>query len=291
MTSKSKEQSTAAPLPAAQNGFSLISSEKLLGIYATMLKCRMLKSSILAERIRILPRQRDFTGNESAVVGQEAVTAGITIDLLPEDTIAASPGDLIPCFIQGLPLEALLDSLFQPIAPSPGIAARLKIATDTAVANKAHKNHRIAVTISSREPASIGPWHEALEFAGLHNLPMIFVSWGTLANGVPLKERAYSLPSIVVDGNDAVAVYRVAHEAIAHARIGHGPTLIECQSDGSNTGDPVLNMERYLIRKGIFSEDFKKEQAARFSKELEAARQRFTWPVDASDHRPALTVQ
>jgi TPP-dependent pyruvate/acetoin dehydrogenase alpha subunit len=52
-----------------------------------------------------------------------------------------------------------------------------------------------------------------------------------------------------VDGNDVVAVYRVASEAIAHARKGHGPTLIDCRL--SIPADPLQNMRNYLIGKGL----------------------------------------
>ncbi|HMD76167.1 MAG TPA: thiamine pyrophosphate-dependent enzyme [Terracidiphilus sp.] len=283
MTAKSNEQPYAVPPQPAKNGFSLISSEKLLQLYSTMLKCRMIE-----DRTRILFNNNDFTANYDSAAGREAVAVGVSIDLFPEDTIVPSHGDLIPFFINGLPLETLLGGLFHPIAPSSGTAARLNLATDAAMANKLNKNNRIAVVISASEPASLGPWQEALCFAGLHGLPMIFVSW---ILSIPLKTDAYAFPAITVDGNDVVAVYRVASEAIAHARKGNGPTLIECQtgrSDGYSeigsgrfhdpvevecwkAGDPILRMEKYLIRKGLFSEEFKKQIAGEFSKELNAA--------------------
>jgi pyruvate dehydrogenase E1 component alpha subunit len=93
----------------------------------------------------------------------------------------------------------------------------------------------------------------------------------TKKNGIDLKTEACAFPAIAVDGSDAVAVYRVAHEAIAHARMGHGPTLIECLTDGSNPADPILNMEKYLIRKGLFTEELKTEVIGGFSRELDAA--------------------
>jgi len=65
-----------------------------------------------------------------------------------------------------------------------------------------------------------------------------------------------------------VAVYRVSTEAIAHARKGNGPTLIECILDGS---DPILKMEEYLKRKSLFSEGMKREVMASFARELETA--------------------
>jgi TPP-dependent pyruvate/acetoin dehydrogenase alpha subunit len=274
----SKQQPPAAHVQPAQNGFSLISNGKLLALYSTMLKCRMIQG-----RIRILFRQNNFTGNHSPAVGREAAAVGVAIDLAPEDTVAPPPGDLIPLFINGLPLETLFGGLFHPVAPSSGIAARLKIATDAALANKLNKNNKISVALSTSEPASLGPWHEALSFAGLHSLPMVFVSWTTLppqsltlgsqtkAKGIPLKTKAYSFPSITVDGNDAVAVYRVAHEAIAHARLGHGPTLIKCKTCRWKADDPIMNMENYLTRKGLFTEEFKSEVVAGFNMALDAA--------------------
>src|SRR5208283_3894158 len=131
---------------------------------------------------------------------------------------------------------------------------------------KRSNNKKIAVAISN-ESTSPSSWQEALASADLHDLPMVFLSW----NHIRLKSKGHRLPAITVDGNDVVAVYRVACEAIAHARIGNGPTLIECQPYPLNPGDPILDMEKYLIRTGIFSEEFKNRIAAKFSSELDAA--------------------
>jgi TPP-dependent pyruvate/acetoin dehydrogenase alpha subunit len=72
-----------------------------------------------------------------------------------------------------------------------------------------------------------------------------------------------------VEGIDAVAVYRVACEAIAHARKGDGPTLIVCQR--WQEGDPLQNMENYLDRKGLFSEKFRRRVESGFLAKLDAA--------------------
>jgi TPP-dependent pyruvate/acetoin dehydrogenase alpha subunit len=275
MTSKSKEQRAAAPASAASNGFSLISNEKLHGLYAAMLKCRM-----LAERSHSLIRQNKVSGKKGAKAGREAAAVGVAIDLRPDDTIVPLSGDPIQYVIHSLPLVALFSSVFKQAVPSPVMGARLKAAIDAVVANKNNKNKNIAVAFSAKDSS---PWREALRFAGVHGLPMIFVSWNApppelptadsqaRVTGARLKTRAYSLPAITVDGNDAVAVYRVAHEAIAHARMGDGPSLIECQTDGVDLGDPILNMERYLAGKGLFTEGFKAEVTDRFRRELEAA--------------------
>jgi TPP-dependent pyruvate/acetoin dehydrogenase alpha subunit len=78
---------------------------------------------------------------------------------------------------------------------------------------------------------------------------------------------------MTVDACDVVAVYRVASESIAHARQGFGPTFIECQQwDGPDaTRNPLLNMEKYLDRKGLFNRATRAEIAKGFDLELDAA--------------------
>jgi pyruvate dehydrogenase E1 component alpha subunit len=73
-----------------------------------------------------------------------------------------------------------------------------------------------------------------------------------------------------VDGRDVVAVYRVATESVTHARKGNGPTLIECIFDPTEAHDPILKMEAYLTRKGLFREAWKLEEVANFTQELDA---------------------
>jgi TPP-dependent pyruvate/acetoin dehydrogenase alpha subunit len=86
---------------------------------------------------------------------------------------------------------------------------------------------------------------------------------------VALKTREFHFPVIPVDGNDVVAVYRVASESITHARMRHSATLIECHLwDGD---DPILKMEQYLQRKGLFTPRLKRNIASAFARELDAA--------------------
>ena len=260
MTPKLREKTVLRPAPSVQSGFSLISNEKLLQLYATMLKCRMIE-----DRISILIELNKSAANHASW-GQEAASAGLTIDLLPGDGIATNPGNIIPSFINGLPLETLVRGLFNTTAPASRKADPFKSATDTAMVNKLASKNGVTVALCS-DSASLDSWQRALGIATLKDLPLIFLSW----NHAPLKKNAESLPTINVDGSDVVAVYRVASESIAHARTGNGPTLIECKTDRQNPGDPILNMEKYLTRKGLFSEEFKHGIAAKFSSELDAA--------------------
>ena len=268
MTTSTNEQSAAAT--AGNNGFSLISSVKLLQLYATMVKCRK-----LAERAHALFPQGKLDIN--AAIGQEAAAVGVAIDLLPEDTVAAAPRDLIVNFIHGEPLNLLFARLSSRAAQPD----QFKLALSAALANKTAKNGRIAVAFSSDDSAPSGLWREALSQAGTLQLPILFVCPTQLSpqpqhrkqqtGGEEIAAQVCGIPCIPVDGHDVVAVYRVATEAIAHARKGNGATLIECSFDRSTAHDPFLKMEAYLTRKGLFSVGWKRKVATGFTRELDAA--------------------
>jgi acetoin:2,6-dichlorophenolindophenol oxidoreductase subunit alpha len=346
MTSKDKPQSAPAVAAAQENkpSFSLISNEKLIQLYSTMVKCRMLE-----ERARVLFKQSKFTGNYYAAVGQEACVVGTAIDLEPEDTIGPSHRDFIANFVKGAPLDKMFCQLYaratspdkgrsspahmgyaplNVITPSSTIAAQLNIATGVALANRMKKNGKIAVAYSGDGSTSLGFWHEALNFAAVRGLPILFVCqnnlWAesvslklqTKVEDLSVKAQAYGIPGITVDGNDVIAVYRVAHEAIGRARQGRGPTLIECKTyrwyghseidpakyrnpeevERWKANDPITNMEKYLTRKGLFSADVKQKIAAAFNKELDAAievAERSPYPegVEALDHLYSFSIR
>jgi len=270
------EQSAAAP--AGKPGFSIISNEKLLQLYAAMVKCRALE-----ERVQILfPRSKLIGKGGSA--GREAVAVGVALDLLPQDTVAASPGDLIVNFIwneiQGEPLDAIFARLYARAArPSP--AAQFKHAGVAAQANKEAKNGKISVAFSGN---SSGFSPEALKAASAQQLPILFVRQSRLPAEPPrgksqtgaaeIAAAACGIPVIPVDGSDVVAVYRVSTEAITHARKGNGPTLIDCIFEPSEARDPLRQMETYLTRKGLFNEEGKRQVAAAFKRELDDASKR-----------------
>jgi pyruvate dehydrogenase E1 component alpha subunit len=128
-----------------------------------------------------------------------------------------------------------------------------------------------------------------MRLAGRLNLPILLVCHSGLAS-VEICQMAQDcgFPGVTVDGDDAVAVYRVATEAMAHARRGSGPTLIECKpwvlSGEPSTrrraaGNPIPRMEEYLNRKGLFDRKLKSEVALSFRRKLDAA-------SNANGHKP-----
>src|SRR5437764_4523025 len=240
------------------NGAEPLSPELLKRLYSYMLKC-----STVEERARVLFKQGKFAGNYYAAVGQEATEVGCTIDLEKEDCVAPSHRDFIAHIMKGTPLKYMFAQLYARktspdqgrsspahcgyaplniITPASTIAAQLNIGTGVALAYKMQKKPNIVVAFSGDGSTSLGFWHEALNFAGVMKLPIVYVvqnnRWAesvsvtmqTAVEDLSIKAQGYGFPGLTVDGNDVVAVYRVAQEAIHRARIGDGPTLIEAKT-------------------------------------------------------------
>lgn len=223
---------------SADQGFSLISNQKLLALFTAMVECRR-----VAEDSR--RRLNGKRASAESILGHEAAAVGAAIDLLAHDTIAPTLW----------PEDAL-----KSINPAAGLAPDFSPAIRAALAGK--NNRKLSLFFSSGKPSAQASWLKALTLAAEHNLPILFVFLNRpetsaihgAIEAIPLKRKGHPLPAINVDGNDAVAVYRVASEAISHARKGHGPTLIDCRL--SIPADPLQNMQKYLIGKGLDPGEF-----------------------------------
>jgi pyruvate dehydrogenase E1 component alpha subunit len=146
----------------------------------------------------------------------------------------------------------------------------------------------VAMTFFGDGATSEGDFHEGLNFAGVFQTPVIFVCqnnhWAisipvskqTRSKTLAQKAIAYGIPGIQVDGNDILAVYAAAKEAVDRARSGQGPTLIECvtyrmamhttaddpkryrteeEVEKWRKRDPIVRYQKYLVDKGLLSED------------------------------------
>ena len=245
----------------AEKSFSLISNEKLLALYTGLLKCRKLSA------------HAGF-GRKASI----APAVAIASDLQVGDTLSANGANLIARFVRGTSLSRVLDALTTERPQSS--TALLKAAVRAARSHKAKRKKRIAVVFCSEPFAVKKVWHDSLREAAAKKMPILFV-----CSASPDGEEIESLtpdprfPAMVVDGNDVVAIYRVATEAAALARRGSGPTLIVCQpwsvpkgkkTDPSDTS-PILNMENYLARKGLQTAELKAKTNLEFARELRAA--------------------
>lgn len=299
MRTKKREQG-AAPKAVAPPGedagaetFSLISKEKLVALYANLIKCRLVE-----EHLASLPRRGRTNGTSVSIREYEAGTVGVAIDLGPEDAVCSTGHGLITGFWGNrAPIDSLLlwsgEALASngPHSPKSGYRngksapksshAHTQAAIGAALANKTRKNGKVAVVFGSESTSE--SWRETLHIATVHVLPMIFVVHenhkagrrSRASDSEHAKTETPWFPSITVDGDDVVAVYRVANEAITRARLGRGPTLIECRpflanGNGKGSHDSVLKMENYLRGKGLFRPETKSEILKASSRELAA---------------------
>jgi hypothetical protein len=242
--------------PGEKTEFSLIPALTLETLYRNLLRGRMLES-----RMRRGKAVRD-EGWEAA----KAATAAVLMDLVAADLIATS---------DEIPVARLLRGQKAPVVirereAQDDASRQLLHAVGTALASHTKKDGKVSVVFWREAEREI--WQDTLEMARAHTLPLILVC----PESKPVKdtrglEPGTELPRITVDGYDAVAVYRVAHEAIDRARRNRGASLIECASfriKGHRHGDAVANMERYLRGKGLLRRGMRRQIEGEFAEEL-----------------------
>jgi TPP-dependent pyruvate/acetoin dehydrogenase alpha subunit len=299
---KRRKEVSAKPLNAAQvqplhgNGASPSNHDVLRRLYSSMLKCRM-----ATERAQRLPGGRQ-PADYDFDLGHEAVVIGATLELGPEDTIAASPRNFTAQIAKGTSLKDLLSPKarrngLQTPAVANGLAWAstasfdpFNLGTGLALAHRFEKRRNVVVALCAEDTAPPDRLHEAMKFAGIHRLPIIYVlkSDSTFELGpakrnpvleeLSFMERDCGFPAIIVDSNDAVAVWRVAQESIHRARNGGGPTLIECETQSSYANDPLAQMEHYMKKRGAWDDQWRQDTTLLIEAEMEAAAARKARP-------------
>jgi len=216
---------------------------------------RMYRAMLLARRLdeRMVRLQRQGrVGTFAPGKGQEASQIGSVCTLRATDWMVPSFRETAAMLWRGWPIETLLlffSGRLEGGRPGPEqrdlpvtipVATQLPHAVGLAYAAQ-YRGDDVAVMAYFGDGAtSEGDFHEALNFAGVWHVPVVFVCQNNQwAISVPLKKQthsrtiaqkalAYGIPGIQVDGNDVLAVYAASREAIDRARAGDGPTLIEC---------------------------------------------------------------
>jgi 2-oxoisovalerate dehydrogenase E1 component alpha subunit len=134
------------------------------------------------------------------------------------------------------------DRRFRILSGSSPVTTQVLHAAGVAYAGKITGENPVVLTSCGEGSSNQGDWHEALNFAGVHKLPVVFLVENNLyAISVPLNKQlagenvaargqGYGMPGIRVDGNDVFEVYEVMKQAVERARKGEGPTLIEAVS-------------------------------------------------------------
>ena len=204
-----------------------------------------------------------ISGAAHLAIGQEAAEVGICAALEPDDFVASTHRGHGHAIAKGADLRPMMAELMGRkhgysggcggsmhifsselglIGGNGIVGAQIPIATGAAFSAKYRGTRQVAVAFFSEGAANQGAFHEALNMAALWDLPAVYVCENNLYAAttpasitlsppdVAVKSAAYDMPGIIVNGQDILEVYRVASEAVARARAGNGPTLIECKT-------------------------------------------------------------
>ena len=230
----------------------------LLGLWKTMLRIRRAEEAIA---------QMSESGEARCPchlsIGQEAVAAGICAALVPVDTIWGGHRSHGHYLAKGGSLEGLFAEVLGKITGCAGgrggsmhlmareqgipgtvpiVAGTVPLAAGAALAYKLRSEARVAVAFFGDGALEEGGVHETLNLAALYRLPMIFVCENNLysshlhwterrvADNLDRAGEFHSVPGERVDGNDVLAVFAAARQAVDRARSGAGPSFLECRT-------------------------------------------------------------
>jgi 2-oxoisovalerate dehydrogenase E1 component len=233
-----------------------VDREVMVGLYRQMTLVRKCELQLAKSH-----QQGLVHGACHTCVGQEAVPVGVCAHLNASDVIFSTHRGHGHALAKGVAPEQLIAELYgratgcsygrggsmHLFAPEVGMMGTSGIvgpcilhAVGAAYSFKLRRQERVAVAFFGDGAVNNGAFHEGLNMASIWNLPVLFVcennqyatevAFQDAAGNPHVANRgaAYGLPGVEVDGNDVLAVYNVAREAIHRARNGGGPTLIEC---------------------------------------------------------------
>jgi pyruvate dehydrogenase E1 component alpha subunit len=276
-----------------------LNERMLLEMYRTMLKIRLFE-----EQVDALVLQGAIHGTTHLYIGMEATAVGVCAALQPEDYITSTHRGHGHCIAKGADLGRMMAELLgrstgyckgkggsmhiadldQGNLGATGIVGSgIPVATGAALAVKMRKEPGVIACFFGDGAANQGAFHESLNLAGVWKLPVIYVCEnnqyamsGAARDMIPIakiaeRASAYGFPGITADGNDVLAVYGAAAEAVARARRGNGPTLLTCEtyrwrghsrSDANRyrtkeetaaweTRCPIARFREYLERQGL----------------------------------------
>jgi TPP-dependent pyruvate/acetoin dehydrogenase alpha subunit len=236
-----------------------LTKDQLLDLYYWMRLTRAVD-----ERLLLLYNQGMILGAAFSQRGHEAISVGAASALGAEDIIAPMHRDLGSFLVRGMSVRRIMaQHLGRVTGPSRGrdanmhgigdlslgvigfvsqLPSSLPVTVGVGLSFWLREETRVAMTFFGDGSTSTGKWHEALNLAGVFQLPVVLICENNrFAYSTPTSRQfavrdiadrsaGYGFPGVVVDGNDVLAVYEAAREAVARARLGDGPTLIECKT-------------------------------------------------------------
>ena len=215
------------------------------------------------ERLSTLVKQAKVRSGVYTGIGQEAIIVGTCFGLRKEDFICPLHRDLGSFLMKGVEPRAMMSQMFakttglskgRDSALHSGVSelgifgntsmlgANLPVAAGLALTFKMEQVDNVVVAYFGEGASNTGDFHEALNFAGVQRLPIVFVCENNqYAYSVPIEKsmamddvadraHSYGFDGVAINGNDVLAVYQATQGALARARSGDGPTLIECKT-------------------------------------------------------------
>ena len=295
-----------------------VPNDVALQLYETMQRIRSFETAV----IELFARGK-IPGFLHTYVGEEAIAAGVCANLRPDDKIISTHRGHGHLIAKGGRLDLMMAELFgkrtgyckgkggsmhiaEPdlgmLGANAIVGAGIAIINGAALTAQYLDKDEVAVAFFGDGASNTGAFHEAMNMTAVWNLPSIFVcennayaestpqTYHQKIEDVAVRAVAYGMPSALVDGNDAGAVYKAAKEAVSRARAGDGPTLIEAKTyrvRGHYEGDPeiyrtkeeveswkkkcpIVRWREALLDRGIEAETFDKIDA-RIDQELKEA--------------------
>jgi len=285
----------------------------------------MLRARVLDERMLHLQRQGRIAFYAEAR-GQEAAVVGAVAVMEPADYVVPAHREIGAALFRGLPVRTVVAQLFgnandvakgrqmpvHPAAPralnfvppSSCVATQLPHATGLAWAAKMRRDPVVVLAYLGEGATSAEDFHAGVNFAAVYHVPAVFLcvnnQWAistpasrqTASETFAVKALAYGMPGVRVDGNDVLAVYATVSEAVARARAGGGPTLIEAVTyrmgahsssddparyrDGAEEvswrdKDPLKRFGAWLAQKGVLDDAGVAASRAAIEEEIKAA--------------------
>ena len=266
-----------------------VGKDKLLEMYRSMQRIRHFET-----RIRDLAMANEIPGFVHVSIGEEASATGVCAALRKTDRITSTHRGHGHLIAKGGRLDKMMAEIYGKrggyckgkggsmhivdfslgILGANGIVgAGLPIATGSALAAAVVGRDEVTACFFGDGASNEGTFHESLNLAAIWKLPVVFVcennGFGeftpmqtvTSVKDIAVRAQGYGIPGHIVDGNDVMEVYQYATEAVARARAGEGPTLLECKTyrwEGHVVGEQAfLGEEAY--RKKTEIEEWKRK--------------------------------
>jgi acetoin:2,6-dichlorophenolindophenol oxidoreductase subunit alpha len=215
------------------------------------------------ERLSVLVKQGKVRSGVYTGIGQEAIIVGTCFGLGKDDWICPLHRDLGAFLMKGVSARTMMSQMFakttglskgRDSALHSGVSelgifgntsmlgANLPVAAGIGLTFKMEKTESVVIAYFGEGASNVGDFHEALNIAGVQRLPIIFVCENNqYAYSVPVEKsmaiddvadraESYGFDGVAINGNDVLAVYQATQGALARARKGEGPTLIECKT-------------------------------------------------------------